>query len=120
MKKTTYKLFSGILTAVVLFMIGDNVYDTYYVQDAGTKTGCRNGWIDVEDLEFRDQWGCQTASGIRYEACFKIWNSSNTKNYWCQRGILVNIEEEIKQTPVSGTPSGNRHHYRSTGCIDCI
>ena len=102
MKKTTYKWIDGILLA--LLTIGGA---TYYIQDSETKTSCRAGWVDVEDIEFEWQWSCTTASGIRYETCYEVYNSANTENYWCRKGKLVEINNsviEIKQPEEEETP----------------
>ncbi len=110
MKKITYKWIDGILLA--LLIVGGG---TYYIQDSGEKSGCRAGWVDVEDIEFEWQWSCTTGSGVRYETCYEVYNSSNTENYWCKKGKLVEIEEQPLQIEYK-VPSGEIH-CTSKGCI---
>lgn len=81
---------AGIVT--LLIMLSSGV--TYYIQDAGTKTGCRAGWQIVESGEYEGYYKCTTASGDRYEVCFEVYGTSNTENYWCKQGIIVKQEEK--------------------------
>ncbi len=77
MKKTTI---AGIgIVAMILTSLG-----TIYVKDIGEKTSCRRGW------EYADgYYSCTTNSGIRYETCFEVYDSANTENYWCKKGVRV-------------------------------
>ena len=98
MKKTTI---GGIVTLIILLSSGT----TWYVQDLGTKTGCRGGWDYIASEAYEGYYGCTTLSGIRYETCFEVYDSGNTENYWCKKGVKVEIEKEIKVSsnqPVKG------------------
>ena len=88
MKKITYKYLSGILT-LILITSGT----TYFITESGEKTSCRNGFEYIESGEYEGYYSCQTATSTRYEMCFEVYNSSNTENYWCKKGVL--IKEEI-------------------------
>ncbi len=79
------KLLAGILTAVVFLSTGI----VLYIQDAGTRTGCRAGWEPFTSGELEGYYKCTTASAVRTELCFDVFDSANTPNYWCQRGKLV-------------------------------
>ena len=93
MAEGNYKIISGIL--ISLLLVGGA---TWYIQDTGTKTGCRDGWKYISIGENFGYYGCTTASGIRYETCFDVYNSANTENYWCKKGIKVEYTpEEILQ-----------------------
>lgn len=81
-----YKTLSGIILAVII-MSGGTVY---LLEDAGTKTGCRNGWEYVSSGENEGHFKCVTQAGERFEWCYEVYNSSNTENYWCKRGKLIN------------------------------
>ena len=71
---------AGIVTLIIILSSGT----TWYVQDLETKTGCRRGW------EYADgYYSCTTSSGIRYETCFEVYDSANTENYWCKKGVRV-------------------------------
>jgi len=83
------KLIGGIITLVILLSSGI----TYYVQDSGTKTGCRAGWEYVNLGVHEGYYKCVTKSGERFQVCFEVYNSANTENYWCKKGVLVKIPE---------------------------
>ena len=99
--KLSYKqLIGGILVLVMMTTGG-----TVYVKDLGTKTGCRAGFEYVDSGEFEGQFRCVTQSSTRYETCFEVYNSSNTENYWCRKGVLIDVEEPqvIKKPRGSGS-----------------
>ena len=102
----------GILTLIIILSSGT----TWYVQDLGTKTSCRNGFEEVTQGEYEGYHSCTTTSGIRYELCFEVYNSSNTENYWCKKGFKVEVPEEpsIKQSTHSGRIESCGP--RGTGC----
>ena len=78
------------MTLVVLLSSGI----TFYVTDSGTKTSCRNGFQYMESGDYEGYWKCTTLSGERYEMCFEVYNSTNTENYWCKKGLLVEQPKE--------------------------
>ncbi len=82
MKKITI---AGIITLIILLSSGT----TYYIQDLGEKTGCRRGWEYIDSGEFEGYFGCTTQSGVRYQVCFEVYDSANTENYWCKKGVRV-------------------------------
>ena len=90
MKKITI---AGIVTLIILLSSGT----TYYIQDLGEKTGCRRGWEYIYSGEFEGYFGCTTSSGIRYQVCFEVYNSSNTENYWCRKGVRVEPQVDLSQ-----------------------
>lgn len=89
MKKITI---GGIVTLIVILASGT----TYYIQDLGTKTGCRAGWEYIDNGEYEGYYGCTTSSGIRHQICFDVYNSTNTEKYWCKKGVLIESEAHIK------------------------
>ena len=98
MKKTL--LILGILTLMTVISLG-------------TKTGCRAGWDEVLDGDYIGYNKCVTNAGERYELCFKVYDSANTENYWCEKGKVKEIPEEVKPTKSSGS---GRIHCTSKGC----
>lgn len=92
---------SGIVTLIILLSSGT----TYFIQDRGEKTSCRNGFEYVESGEFEGYYKCVTTTNVRYEMCFEVYNSANTENYWCERGKIVKTEIRIK---TSTRPSTER------------
>ena len=87
---------------------------TIYVKDSGTKTSCRNGFEYILDGEYEGYHSCTTSSGIRYELCFEVYNSTTGKeNYWCKKGIKVEVPievivERIVEVPyITGSHEGN-------------
>jgi len=107
MKKTTI---AGIVTLLIALSSGT----TYYIQDRGEKTSCRNGFEYVESGEFEGYYSCETSTSTRYEMCFEVYNSSNTENYWCKRG---NLTKEIPQYTVKSSSSAKRYICNPDGCI---
>ncbi len=97
MKKTI--LIGGVVTLVTIISLFVN-------------TGCRDGWKEGEG-EYLGYHSCKTKSGLRYEMCFKVYNSSNTENYWCVKG-----EVEIPEIPniPQVKQSGNREICTPKGC----
>lgn len=89
MVEGNYKIISGILT--LLLMVGGT---TYYIQSLDSKTGCRDGWKYESDGDNAGHYGCTTASGTRYEICFDVYNSANTQDYWCKKGVKVSFSRE--------------------------
>ena len=87
MNKTTI---GGIVTMLIILSSGA----TWYVQDLGTKTGCRAGWEYIESGEQEGKYKCVTQSGERYETCFEVYNSSGTENYWCKKGMVVKLDKD--------------------------
>jgi hypothetical protein len=96
-----YKTIAGILTLLIIISAG-----TLYIEDRGEKTGCRAGWEYVEQGEYEGQWVCKTQSSARYETCFNIKNSSNTLNYWCEKGLLVRVENDNLKMNYETSDSG--------------
>jgi len=94
----------GIVLAMILTSLG-----TIYVKDLGTKTSCRAGFEYVTKGEYEGYHSCTTISGIRYELCFEVYNSSNTENYWCEKGVKVEVQTEI--------PKSQTHSSRIIGCV---
>ena len=90
MKKITI---GGIVTLIILLSSGT----TYYINDLGEKTSCRNGFEYVTSGEFEGYYKCETKSSTRYEMCFNVYNSANTENYWCKRGKIVKIEDKVEK-----------------------
>ncbi len=79
---------------VVMIVLSSGI--TFYVKDAGTKTGCRAGWEAYPSGEFEGYYKCTTSAGIRTDLCFEVFDSANTQNYWCQQGALAeDTKEEI-------------------------
>ena len=111
MVELNYKLISGILF-LVLVVSGT----TFYIQDTGEKTGCRASWQFVSVGDNAGDYGCTTGSGTRYQTCFDVYDSANTQNYWCKKGILIKVE--------SGNPSGSPDqmgeifHCTKSGCSE--
>ena len=79
---------AGIITLLITLSSGV----TWYIQDAGTKTSCKTGFQYVNEGMYEGYYVCKTASGDRYEMCYEVWNSANTQNYWCQKGIIIKRE----------------------------
>ena len=100
---------AGIVTLVILLSSGL----TYYIQDQGSKTSCRNGFEYVSSGEYEGYYRCVTSSGERFEVCYEVYDSANTENYWCKKGRLVKIEEQ-EYVPSEGdwTCSSNGKCYR--------
>ncbi len=96
------KYIAGILTVLMALITGT----TLYLVDLGTKTSCRAGWEYEASGEHEGYYSCTTASGKRYQLCFEVYNSSNTEDYWCRKGGLVEGEEPIINEIKSGD-SGN-------------
>ena len=94
MKKITI---AGIVTLIIVLTSGI----TYQIQSLNEKTGCRNGWEYVESGEFEGYFGCTTQSRVRYQVCFEVYDSANTKNYWCEKGKIVKVEDK-KENSYSG------------------
>jgi len=90
MEKKTITI-AGIITLLIILSSGT----TLYVQDLGTKTGCRAGWEYVDYGVQEGKFKCVTSSGERYQVCFEVYDSSNTENYWCKKGVLVEFEKEV-------------------------
>ena len=88
MKKTTI---AGIVTLIIILSSGT----TWYIQDVGTKTSCRNGFEYITQGEYEGYYSCTTNSGMRYELCFEVYNSTNTENYWCKKGTKVEVPIEV-------------------------
>lgn len=113
------KQISGILTLLILLSTGT----TMYIQDLGTKTGCRGGWELITEGEYEGYNGCTTASGIRYEMCFDVYNSPGTENYWCKKGLIVEGPEDEVKPPVQpdvvpGNPTLRlKETCSSSGCV---
>ncbi len=87
-----------IIGGIMLVLITISSGVTFYLSDSGTKTSCRRGW------EYTDgYYSCTTNSGIRYETCFEVYDSANTKNYWCKKGARVEIESLVNSNlPTKG------------------
>ena len=85
-----------VLGGIVTLLIALSSGVTWYIQDAGTKTSCKTGWIYVETGNYEGYYKCSTSTGDRFESCYSITDSSNTKNYWCQRGNIIKQEETYK------------------------
>jgi hypothetical protein len=83
-KKT---LIGGVMLALIILSSGV----TYYVKEGETKTSCKKGWVLELIGDYTGQYSCTTSSSIRYETCFEVYNSSNTQNYWCKKGVMVEI-----------------------------
>ena len=112
MEKT---IIAGIITAIIILSSGT----TLFLQSLGTKTGCRAGWQYTDQGEYEGYYGCTTLSGIRYQVCFSVYNSSNTGNYWCEKAKLVEknitiIEEKIIINPPQ--PGDWQCNERGIGC----
>ena len=92
---------------------------TIYIQSLDERTGCRAGWIELEDGYYK----CVTKSNPdgRKELCFDIYNSANTENYWCEKGKIVKIEKETPTPETAVQPSysdtSNGIHCRNNGCL---
>ena len=93
MNQKEYAVISGIIILVISLSSGA----TYYLEEVGSKTGCRAGWGYVSEGEFEGQYKCVTKSGSRFEWCFEVYNSSNTENYWCKKGNVVIVEKGEEQ-----------------------
>ena len=117
MTEKTYKIISGIM--VLLLMLGGT---TYYIQDTGNKGRCITGWDLQESGEFQGQYKCQTNSSTRYQTCFDVYNSVNTENYWCKKGVLVkseivNSSKIVKPKIITQSPIlQGRIHCTNQGC----
>lgn len=108
MKKITI---GGIVILIIFLSSGT----TWYIQDAETKTSCRNGFEYVSNGEYEGYYSCTTSSGIRYELCFDVYNSTNTENYWCKKGIKIEVpSESINRNTQSGRIESCGP--RGTGC----
>ena len=105
MLKKELKIITGILTVLIFISSGT----VYYIVDSGTKTSCKAGFEYAEMGEFEGYYSCTTLSGKRYEMCFEVYNSSNTENYWCRKGILVEQKEIPKESLQLSSGSGNIH-----------
>ncbi|GAG76286.1 unnamed protein product [marine sediment metagenome] len=94
------KTIAGILTLVIVLSTGT----TLFIEDLGEKTGCRRGWEYVGSGEYEGYFVCKTSSSSRYEICHDVYNSSNTENYWCRKGVLVKPKDDgiIRDYPTSG------------------
>ena len=99
MNKTTI----GVIEFVIILL---SVGTTIYIKDAGTKTSCRNGFEYILNGEYEGYHSCTTSSGIRYELCFEVYNSSTGRvNYWCKKGIKVEVPIEVPY--ITGSHKGN-------------
>ncbi len=107
MNKTTI---GGIVTLIIILSSGI----TWKIQDTGTKTSCRNGFEYVTNGEYEGYYSCTTSSGIRYELCFEVYNSTTGKeNYWCKKGVKVEVPIEVPYK--TGSHKGN-WKCQSDGC----
>ena len=118
MNKTTI---GGIVTLIIILSSGT----TWYIQDSETKTYCKSGFVEVLEGEYEGYHSCTTSSGIRYELCFDVYDSTTGReNYWCKIGLKVEIPKEvivekIIEVPVkTNTQSGRleRCGPRNIGC----
>jgi hypothetical protein len=98
-----YLTIGGILTLVIALTAGS----TIYLQSLGTKTSCSTGWNEFNETHSV----CNAAKTPRYEMCFRVYDSTNTAKYWCEKGKLIdNPEQIIEKQPTGGfitcTPEG--------------
>ena len=83
----------GVVTILLLLLGGT----TIYIQDAGSKTSCNDGWR----IQINGKYLCNNTS--KTEICFNTSaraSSPYTPNYWCQRGKIVNVTLPENNTPV--------------------
>ena len=78
-------IIGGIATLIIILSSGI----TWQIQSLNEKTGCRRGWEYIETGEFEGYFGCTTKAGIRHQICFEVYDSANTENYWCKKGVRV-------------------------------
>lgn len=88
METKTKMIYGGILTLMIALSSGI----TYFIQDTGSKSSCTTGWQYLEEGKYQ--------CGTRTQTCFEVYDSSNTKNYWCKIGKIVfkNITQETPTT----------------------
>ncbi len=82
MKKTIQLTVGGVILIIASLFI---------------KTGCRVGWQEHNETHYK----CVTKAGERYEICVDVYNSSNTLDYWCEKGDLLVEEELVVEYPKS-------------------
>ena len=92
-------MYNGLLTLMIILASGTAIY----LQDAGTKTSCLKGWVQINE----STWSC----GTRTEMCYNVTNSANTPNYWCERGI------NVKENQPTSSHINNDVVCDSVGCI---
>lgn len=105
-KQITY---GGIITLLIILSSGT----TWYIQDLNIKTGCRAGWEYIDNGIYEGYYKCSTSSGERYEICFEVYDSSNTENYWCRKGVLIK-EEKSDETENIRNQGG--YYCKYDGC----
>ncbi len=64
------------------------------------KTGCRAGWEEHNETHYK----CITQAGERYQVCFDVYDSANTPNYWCSKGVVSYNETVYNETPAITPP----------------
>jgi len=106
MVEMSNKVIAGIVTLLVLLSSGT----TLFIENLGEKTSCKNGWTLMEVGEHEGEYVCYTkTSEPRYELCYRIYDSSNTENYWCEKGKIVETKESIENPPVLVKSNGREY-----------
>ncbi len=95
-------LFAGILTVVMALSSGT----TLYIQDEGSATGCRAGWEPYTSGELEGYYKCVTATAVRTELCYEVYDSANTPNYWCRKGKLAEAPSDSAAEAVKVNANG--------------
>ncbi len=66
-----------------------------------SNTACRAGWEFHNETHYK----CITQAGERYQVCYDVYNSANTPNYWCAKGVISYNETVYNETPTITPPS---------------
>jgi hypothetical protein len=79
-----------IYGGVTLFLMLLSTGTTIYLQETGKNIACKTGWVLQDDGQYK----CQLSASVKLSYCTEVWDSANTKNYWCKEATLVVIEEQ--------------------------
>ena len=89
MDNKTIKIIGGIVT--LLAVLGSGII--WHMVSIGERTACRAGWIYEPQGEYEGYYKCITSTNMRYELCFNVYDSANTKDYWCEKGKVIKVED---------------------------
>lgn len=86
-------IFISILLGLLTISVGGNIVQAN-LEPTGEKIKCYSGWELQIEGENTGKYGCQTASGTRYQYCSGVEDTKNgsRQNFYCYVANMVVIE----------------------------
>jgi hypothetical protein len=89
------KMEDGAIFALIIGSMLITGTGSYLLADTGKNLACRDGWKFQTDT---GMYKCQLTASEKFSYCSEVYNSANTKDYWCKEATATKQQPQVQNS----------------------